>query len=184
MYRPGHFGTALLVWAPVGGVLTLLGYPMLALLGGAIMVTVEQLPDYDMRMSLVSHRGITHTFVFALGVGALLGGIGAAITLVEFVDTGLEQVIDIGPSPTVTLVMMGFVFGTLGIVSHLAADVITPSGIPVLWPRTSHRYSYGLVYAKDMAANYILLVAGVIVATPVALSAIGVDVSDVLFSLF
>jgi inner membrane protein len=174
MYRPGHYGAALLVWAPLGGLLTVVGLPEIALLGVFIMLAFEQLPDFDMRTPLMKHRGFSHTFIFALLIGGVVGAIGIGLPLVYDIEAVFQYLplSQSGQRLSAVLGLTGFVFGTLGIISHLAADVITPSGIPVMWPYSSKRYSYDLVYAKDMAANYILLGLGILVASPVIVYAL------------
>ena len=131
------------------------------------MIVVEPLPDYDVRTPLVKHRGFSHTLVFALCVGLVFGIIGALIPQYEAVPgTGL---VIADQCATVGFAAIGFFFGTLGIVAHLAADVITPAGIPVLWPINKKRYSYDLVYAKDNVANLGLLFLGLAAVTLVSL---------------
>ena len=78
MYRPGHDGLALLLYAPLGLVLLGVDRSALAVAGGAVTVGLAPLPDFDLRLPVVSHRGVTHTVGFAhavdLGVGA--GAVG------------------------------------------------------------------------------------------------------------
>lgn len=151
MYRPGHFGIALLVWAPVGFALVLAGRADLALLGELVMVGLATVPDYDHRLPLVTHRGVTHTLGFALFVGAVLGGIGWVVggQPNEFTDS--------------TLGVFGFGVGTLAICSHLLGDVITPAGITLLWPLSGKNFSLYWTRADNMVANYGLLALGVFV---------------------
>lgn len=177
MYRQGHYGVALLVWSPIGAVLTLLDLTGLALLGLTIMLAVEQLPDYDMRVSFVKHRGVSHTALFALLIGALVGALLAASLQIEGMATALEWApgFDQAAPPALVLGLAGFAWGTLAILAHLAADVITPSGIPVAWPVNDQRYSFDWVYAKDTAANYGLLGAGLLVAAPTFIIVLGGD---------
>ncbi len=145
MYWPGHWGASLLLYAPVAFVL-LPTDPVLALAGGIGVLSLSRVPDVDLRLPFVSHRGVTHTMAFALAVGAALGGAAALLGR----QAGLGD----------ALVPFAAFVGVYGIVAHLAADVVTPSGVPLLWPLSRRRYSLGLVRAGNTLANYLLLGAG------------------------
>ena len=58
MYKTGHYGAALLVYAPVGYLLLAVD-PALAVVGGAGAVALSRLPDYDLRVPFLDHRGVT-----------------------------------------------------------------------------------------------------------------------------
>jgi len=148
MYRRGHWGVSLLVFAPVGLALVLLGRPGFAVVGGATMLWLSTLPDVDHRLPGITHRGPTHTLAFALLVGAV--GAGAGV--------GLSSVL--GGDRT-TLVAFGFGIGTLGILAHLLADALTPAGVPVFWPLSGRDFSVYLTRADNTLANYVLLAVGV-----------------------
>ncbi|MFB6102532.1 MAG: metal-dependent hydrolase [Haloplanus sp.] len=158
MYRRGHWGVSLLVFAPVGFVLVLAGRPDLAVGGGAAMLWLSMLPDYDHRVPVISHRGPTHTLAFAL----LVGAVGAAAGF------GLAGVVD-GGRPT--LVAAGFGIGVLAVLAHLCADALTPAGVPLLWPLSGREFSLNLTRADNTLANLALFALGlcaVAVATVVA----------------
>jgi inner membrane protein len=147
MYKTGHYGAALLLYAPVGYLLLSVD-PGLAVLGGAGAVVFSRAPDYDLRVPGISHRGVTHTLLFLAVVTAALVGAGVAVA---------EQ---FGTDP---LLMggLGAIVGVVAIGSHLLADALTPSGVPLLWPLSSRRYSVGLATASNPIANYGLLALGV-----------------------
>lgn len=149
MYRSGHLGVALLVYAPVGFLLLVSGRADLALLGEVCMLGLASLPDYDQRIPLVKHRGITHTLAFALAVGGVLGAVGWVVGGRPEAFTSAE------------LAVFGFVFGTLAIIAHLLGDVITPAGIAPFWPLSGRNYSFRLARADNVLANYGLLALGV-----------------------
>ena len=155
MYRAGHYGVALLVYAPLGLGLLLAGYPTLALVGGGLSVALAPLPDVDQRIPFVDHRGVTHTLAFAVAVGAVLGGAG--------VFAGRTA----GPATALQLGLFGFVVGVTTIGSHLLADVITPMGIRPLWPLSSRHYTLDITRADNTLANYALLALGVVVTVGV-----------------
>ncbi|WP_257299977.1 metal-dependent hydrolase [Haloarchaeobius sp. FL176] len=148
MYRTGHYGVSLLLYAPVGFALLVAGYPAVCLLGGAAMLALAPLPDYDLRVPFVEHRGPTHTLAFALLVGTVLGG----ASYVSAPTLGLD--------PRVAGATGVFV-GTYGIVAHLVGDVLTPAGIAPFWPVSSRNYSLSVTRADSTVANTALLALGV-----------------------
>lgn len=152
MHQKGHYGAALVAYAPVVFILTVLGYTTLALLGGAVVVGGAMLPDVDQRIPGVKHRGPTHTVWFALAVGAVagVGGLllGTSRGVLAALGTGL----------------FGVVVGTLAVVAHILADVLTPTGVRPFAPVRSEKYTLGVVTAANPIANYTLLVIGVVVA--------------------
>jgi inner membrane protein len=160
MYRTGHYGVSLLVFAPLGFALVVAGHPEAALAGGAVVLGLTPLPDYDQRVPLLTHRGVTHTVLFAMLVGAAVGGVG---WLVAAGETG------VGVAPPVAAAA-GFAAGALAIGAHLLGDVLTPAGIEPLWPLSSRNYSLSVTTAANPVANYLLFGAGVFV-TAVALAA-------------
>jgi inner membrane protein len=152
MYATGHYGAALLVYAPVGFVLMRLE-PTLALVGGAGVLALATVPDYDLRLPVVKHRGITHTLLFTLAVSALLGAVGWRLGQGSYQPLG-------GPATTAAF---GFGIGLIGLGSHLLADVLTPMGVAVFWPVSSKRYSLSVARAANPIANWALLALGVFV---------------------
>lgn len=149
MYTKGHYGISLLVYAPVGVGLSVSGYPVAAVVGGALMLALAMLPDCDHGLPFVDHRGPTHSVPFALSVGALLGAVTAL-----FVDgTPVALGVEAG--------LFGFGVGTLAVVAHLVADLLTPMGIAPFWPVSARRYSLDVTPAKDPIANNLLLGVGV-----------------------
>jgi inner membrane protein len=141
---------ALLAWSPVGSGLFLVGFEGAAIVGCASVLILTKLPDFDTRIPLVQHRGGTHTLLFALVVGLVLGGGFFALAS----GVGATRAIGAGG--------FGFLVGTHAIGSHLLADALTPSGVAVLWPVSDRRYSVGLVRADSRLGNHTLLVLGVL----------------------
>jgi inner membrane protein len=148
MHRPGHWGAALLVYAPLAFVAVLAGAADVALLGGAAAVALAMVPDLDQRVPGVRHRGPTHTAWFALAVGVATGVAGGVIGA----ETGLLA--------TVALAVFGFLVGAGTITSHILADALTPAGVRPFAPRGSRRYSYDVARASNPLANYALLALG------------------------
>lgn len=151
MYRIGHLGVSLLVYAPVGFALVSLGRTDLAILGEFCMLSLATLPDSDHRLPLVSHRGPTHTIGFALLVGLVVGALGWLYGGQPAVVTGSE------------LAVFGFAIGTLAIVAHLLGDVLTPMGITPFWPIWNRKFTVRLTRADNVLANYSLLGLGMLV---------------------
>ncbi|MFC7131862.1 MULTISPECIES: metal-dependent hydrolase [Salinibaculum] len=148
MYRTGHSGAALLAYAPLGFATLAAGLADLALLGGACALALATLPDVDQRLPGVAHRGPTHTVWFALAVGGLVGATGVAVA-------------GGGPLAAVGVGAFGFAVGTLSILSHVAADALTPMGVTPFTPFRDDHYTYDVVKAKNPVANAALLALGV-----------------------
>lgn len=150
MYATGHYGAALLVYAPIGFLLLRVD-PALALVGGAGVLALATVPDYDLRIPFISHRGITHTLLFTLVVSALLGAVGWRLGQGSYQPLG-------GPATTAAF---GAGVGLLGLGSHLLADMLTPAGVAVLWPLSDHEFTVSVARADNTLANWGLLALGV-----------------------
>lgn len=158
VYKTGHYGVSLLVYAPVGFALVTAGYPALAILGGAGVLWLATFPDVDHRVPGIKHRGITHTLLFALVVGVVCAGLAQAPFY--YLD-------GLGVAPGLTPAVFGFAVGAGGIVGHLAGDVITPAGVKLFYPLSGKSYSLYLTPADSTLWNYGLFLLGVL-ATAVA----------------
>lgn len=124
------------------------------------MLWLAMLPDVDHSLPLVPHRGPTHSLGFALLVAGAFAGVGLV----------LGSAMEFTAAAGIGLGAFGFVVGGAAVVAHLAADVLTPSGAPLLWPVSRRRYSLRLARADNLLWNYGLLVGGAVaVATAVAL---------------
>ena len=84
--------------------------------------------------ALVGHRGVTHSALAILACGLLLGMAG--------------------PHATAAPLLVGYL-------SHLLADSLTPSGVPLLWPNR-HRFSLNL--CRTGSVTEIVLVAAMVAA--------------------
>jgi inner membrane protein len=149
MHQHGHYGAALLAYAPLGCVVLGLGFDTLALLGAVAAAALSMLPDVDQRVPGLTHRGPTHTVWFALGGAALLGVVGGL--------AGAQR----GALAAVGLAAFGFGVGGASLGSHLLADALTPAGVEPFAPRHSRHYSYDLTTSANPVANYVLLALGV-----------------------
>lgn len=151
MHKKGHYGATLLGYAPLGAVTLAVGFEAAAVVGGAVAVALAMVPDLDMKIPGVAHRGVTHTVRFALAIGAVIGTVGAALMAVG----GAPIAVAVGAG------VFGFVTGAVAIGSHIAADALTPMGVEPFGDDGPH-YSLDLVRAANPIANYALLVAGAV----------------------
>lgn len=156
MYRTGHYGAALLLYAPVGALLVR-SDPFVAVVVGAGAVSLARLPDIDLRVPFVSHRGPTHTLAFLALVAAALGGAG-------WLAGGRAGLGDATLYATLGVGVAGF-----GVGSHLLADMLTPAGVPLFWPLSSKTYSAHVARASNPVANWGLLALGVFATVAAAM---------------
>ena len=150
MYKRGHLGIAMLTLAPITFWLVTAGYPAFAALVAGTVLYLSMLPDVDHRLPLVSHRGPTHSLLFAAVVGGVFAGaaslVGPALSV---------------PVPgDVSMVAFGFLLGFGTVVAHLLGDVITPMGVNFLWPYPK-RWSLSLTPADSAPWNWGLFALGV-----------------------
>lgn len=146
MHREGHIGAALLCYMPVGFITALIATFEVAVLGAVLAAGLAMVPDLDMRVPFVKHRGITHTVHFAVGVGIVLGLCGVML--------GAEANILVA----VGLGLFGFSIGSTTVLSHIAADALTPAGVDPF--RRDEVVSYDVARARNPIANYGLLLLG------------------------
>lgn len=150
MYQLGHYGAALLAYAPIGVAVAVVGFEAVAVVGALVCVALSTLPDCDHRLPFIEHRGPTHSVPFAVLVGGALAAATAALIDASspFVDLGL--------------VAFAFLVGSLSILSHVAADAITPMGVRPFWPFSDRHYTARLTPAKNPVANYLLFGLGLV----------------------
>ena len=154
VYRNGHYGAALLGYAPIGAVTVALGFDA-AGVGGAIGAAgLAVVPDRDQRVPGLSHRGPTHTVQFAATVAVVVGALGA---LAGYAHP------DVGLLGTLGVAALGSAVGGVTILSHVAADALTPMGVDPFGEDGRH-ISYGVCRADSTLGNYGLLALGVAVA--------------------
>jgi inner membrane protein len=151
VYRKGHLGVALLVFAPIAFVLLAADRAALAAVTGGAMLWFAMLPDVDHRIPGVPHRGPTHSLLFAALVGGAFAALGAVVG-------GAGSVGGVGG---VSLPVLGFAIGALTVVAHLLGDALTPAGVNFLWPVSTRTYTVGLCRADNTTANYGLFAIGV-----------------------
>jgi membrane-bound metal-dependent hydrolase YbcI (DUF457 family) len=200
MHRRGHVGVAMLAYAPVGFALLSERQLGLALLGLLGVLAVEPLPDNDMWIPGLRHRGTSHSLFAAILVGGVLGTLGWVVgdQLGAFL-AGLGPSA-VGPFAGVfeivgeqlrglderALSRGAFALGVFGILTHLLADAITVSGIRPLLPLSRWRLSFSKLRADNSLANNALFAIGVgalvliaFVTAPVGLVGVPADLSPV-----
>lgn len=140
MHERGHIGTSLLVYTPfvMWWIKPAHGIAMAAL-GVVFVVTFAMVPDLDMKIPIMKHRGFSHTLWFAMIVGGIGWYIGSEIGL------GL---------------LVG-VLSFLVIWSHILGDALTPMGIRPFHPVSDMKFTLDLWNADSKIGNTILLLLGV-----------------------
>lgn len=166
MYKRGHLGVAMLTLAPITFWLLIGGYPVFAVLVAGTVLYLAMLPDMDHRVPGISHRGPTHSLLFAGVVGAVFAGAASLV----------EPVFSIAVPAGLSMVAFGFLLGFGSVVAHLLGDVITPAGVNFLWPYPKE-WSLYLTTADSTLWNWGLFTLGVFAMTgAVALAVRGVPV--------
>lgn len=167
MLREGHVGVVLALYAPFGLALAQGGFLSLAVTGAILVVTLATLPDVDLKIPLIEHRGVTHTIWFGVFVGVIIGGCGAVLAL----RNGVSGSIGIAAgmlSPAMVGALgvgaFGFGVGFLAVVGHVVGDALTPMGVRPYAPVSRASYSLDVARATNPLANYLLLVLGLAVA--------------------
>lgn len=151
MLRLGHYGAAMLAYAPVISVLDP-GDLLTATAGFVLVLVAARLPDIDQRVPVVPHRGPTHTVWF----GTILGPAFA------------WAVYSVLPATSRSLLVMVAVAPVIGVLSHLAADAITPAGVRPLWPLHERSVTLAIVRTENWIANRALFGLGLLALAAMA----------------
>lgn len=149
MLALGHAGITLFVYAPIAYVLLVSGKEKALGVGVIVVLLLTPVPDIDMLLPFLDHRGITHSLVAAGCLGVAVGLAGWMSNL-SSVGTASERA------------ALGFLLGSVSIVSHLLGDVITPMGLQLFYPASQTWYSVNLVSAFHLEANRLLFVLGAV----------------------
>jgi inner membrane protein len=162
MYRAGHYGAALIAASPLAFALTYFHQPFVAVASVITMLALTRIPDWDMWLPGVSHRGITHTIVFTIFIGGLMAVTFPALLYVFRSPLMSYLPVTLEPATYVSAAGLGFLTGALAILAHLAADIITPRGIHPFLPHDSTRYTLDLVPARSPSGNALLQLVGLV----------------------
>jgi inner membrane protein len=144
IYKEGHAGLSLLLFAPFVLLFRLLGLDLShVIITGGLMVALSSVPDLDMeyRKYGIKHRGITHTLLFGVGVGVLI----AVVMAYAFGFPG---------------VFMGFLAGFGGTASHLLGDAFTYSSFRPFRPFSNREVAYRVFKASNRKVNGAMLTIG------------------------
>jgi inner membrane protein len=154
MYRDGHIGVALLGYAPVAYWLASADQMLAMGLGLAGVAAGCTLPDLDLQISGLKHRGMSHTFVAAAVIGIGYALIATILVFQGFLPVSATLI------NTVQAATFAFVIGSGAVVLHLIGDVLTPMGIRPWQPWSNREHTLELTTASNSRANEILFQAG------------------------
>ncbi len=147
MHTAGHVGIGFAVATPVSLALDVIGLGGIVVPATAVLVGLSTVPDVDHHLPGFAHRGGTHSLPFTLLVGVLVGALGWLAGPVNGVPSG-------------SVAVVGLAVGALAVGCHLLADLCTPMGVPLAWPRSTTRQSLRVVRSANTRVNLGLLVAG------------------------
>lgn len=99
-----------------------------------------------------SHRGITHSFIFAAVTSTLF----LFVISRKSINGTIGRIIRRDVSVEFTLKTVGIAY--FGALTHLFLDFLTSRGIPLLYPFTLERFSAEIYYYLDMTTAVIALV--------------------------
>lgn len=150
MYRDGHYGLALLVYAPLSFLLLSNGHLGYAVVWGSIFIGLSTFPDIDHRVPGISHRGITHSVWFAAFVGIV-------VYYVVLTAGTIAPNYEILSTPEITGAI-----AAAAIVLHIIGDSLTPMGIRPFAPVVDLRFSFGLFRSANWYVNKGLLLSGIV----------------------
>ena len=143
MYSKGHSGLTLLL---VSLLMLPFGENQNALIIIVLSAGLSALPDIDMelrkKVGFIHHRGVTHSILFAIVSGLVLGGL--------FFYT----------HNTLMWAGIGFLSAFFGVVSHLIGDSFTYHAFKPLWPFSDREVHLGICRASDKSVNEGLMTAG------------------------
>ncbi|MEM2874895.1 MAG: metal-dependent hydrolase [Candidatus Hadarchaeales archaeon] len=163
MQRSGHIGGAMLFSAMLSAQLGLLrAHALILALAASAVATF---PDEDLKWHL--HRGFTHSLLFLAFASAAFGLLGCFLWTILPSQLGCSEWSCLVSSVDQLHVFIACSLPTLvGGGSHLFFDLMTKSGIPVLWP-SGRKYAMGLFRSSNTLANYGLLALGALFLTSI-----------------
>lgn len=122
MFPKGHLGVSLILYSPIAALLIINSLFLEAAFGLAVFVGLSSLPDIDVKISFIKHRGITHTVWFAIII--------ALIPTIITMNIPKEYIGFIGFGNYTTPLI--FILSFLAVMSHIVGDAITPYGVAPL----------------------------------------------------
>ena len=100
---------------------------------------------------ILTHRGITHSFIFGFFTALIFIYIITRPTIKSFISNIIRRPIKIEFSWTIILIAY------FGVLTHLLLDFLTTGGIPLLYPFTLTRFSANLYYYIDTITSIVAL---------------------------
>ncbi len=167
MYNKGHIGINMILFSPVLFIMIILEFFVLGIVGLISVIYFASLPDIDLKVKRLKHRGFTHTISFAVLMGLIslfiAIFINSIVINIGFIHASLFNLIFIP--------VYGFFIGFFIVMGHIMGDIITPSGVrifkkPKYVPNLSifsdKKYSLNLIKAKNIFANVLFLFVGIL----------------------
>lgn len=145
MYKEGHAGLSFLLFSPFMLFFKSIDADMTYVLVTCfLMVGLSSLPDLDMeyREYGIKHRGITHTFLFGIGVGVLFS------ILIGYAYGALGW-------------LMGFVAGFGSTASHIFGDAFTYERFKPFSPFSDREVAFGRFKSSNRPVNNTMLGLGI-----------------------
>ena len=139
----------MVLYAPVAAVLVAAGREEEMVVGLVAVLAFTLAPDVDAPLPGIAHRGITHSLLAAGCLGTVAGLVGWASAPLT-VDR-------------IEYAAFGSLLGSLGVLSHLLGDVITPMGVRLFFPVNPQAYTLDLVRASNPETNLAMLAVGIAV---------------------
>lgn len=150
MFPAGHFGLVLLVYAPVTYALVVRNRERAVTPGVLFALALTFVPDFDVFVPGLVHRGVSHTLVAVV--------LFSAISAVVWASVGPRFVGD-----RRWRAGFGALAAAVGVGGHLLGDVVTPMGVRPFLPLDATAYTLSLVPARNVTANLVVLFAGILV---------------------
>lgn len=152
MHKRGHVGMTAILYSPIAYTLAYYNYTMYAIAGLIAIWFFAGLPDIDMKLPKVTHRGpVTHSVFSSIGMTILTGTLLTLISHTYTISTLTNQTI------LFISLLMGFIF-----LAHLAGDIITYSGIAPLAPIKNTNITLNLCGADSIIFNWLFFLTGII----------------------
>lgn len=167
MYRKGHIGINMMLFAPILFIMIILEFVILGIIGLISVSYFASLPDIDLKIKRLKHRGFTHTISFAVLIGLIVFMIGLFVSNIfmalGIINTSLFNLIFIS--------IYSFYIGFFIVMGHIAGDIITPTGvrifekpkyIPNSYIFSDKNYTLFSIPAKSNIANFVFLFLGLL----------------------
>jgi|AntRauMinimDraft_4_1070384.scaffolds.fasta_scaffold00703_2 inner membrane protein len=188
MRQEGHLGLSLLLSAPFTLGIALLGYVEASFLFTAVVVWFASFPDVDIKLQkwtgkngitglkdliTIKHRGITHTVGFAIGCGTVLSSFGFLI---------LHFILVLSLFDTLLYTIILFFGAFLGVLYHVAGDIVTVTGVNFMPSRRDKNYALDWFNFNNYYGNFGAVILGftaILLAILTGVSGV-IDIWDIL----